>query len=136
MAEIHLDHKHLIVNATVTNPLVDPEATKEFLRFLVASIGMKIKIGPFADYCEAEGNNGITAAVCIETSHLSIHVWDKESPPYLKLDVYSCAQFDEQKVVQIIKDTFQATELDYMLLDRNKRTSVIATGFWKLPELE
>lgn len=114
-----LDHKHLIINAFVNKPPVDPKATIEFLRDLVEQIGMKIKIGPFADYCEADGNNGITAAVCIETSHLSLHAWDKVEHPYLRLDVYSCAAFDIQKTIAIIREAFEVTQLDCVLLDRN-----------------
>ena len=119
-----LDHKHLIVNAIVKKPLIDPRETEDFLTNLVNEIGMKIKIGPFADYCEADGNNGITGAVCIETSHISIHCWDKAEPPYLRLDVYSCAYFDEEKVIKNVKETFEATELNYVILDRNNKIQV------------
>jgi S-adenosylmethionine/arginine decarboxylase-like enzyme len=115
-----LDHKHLIVNAIVNKPPVDPRATEDFLRNVVDKIGMKIKIGPFADYCTADGNNGITGAVCIETSHLSIHAWDKAEPPYLRFDLYSCATFEVKDVIDMIKQTFDAVELHFTLLDRNE----------------
>jgi S-adenosylmethionine/arginine decarboxylase-like enzyme len=118
-----LDHKHLIINATARKPPTDPQATVDFLRDLVEKIGMKIKIGPFADYCEADGNNGITGAVCIETSHISIHAWDKADPPYLRLDVYSCATFDTDTVLKFMQ-IFEPTEMDYVLLDRNEKIKV------------
>ena len=120
-----LNHKHLIINANSNNPLIDPKTTEDFLRELVDKIGMKIKIGPFAAYCEADGNNGITAAVCIETSHVALHFWDKANPPYLRMDVYSCADFDVDLVLDTVNKTFETTDLNYILLDRNNNIEII-----------
>lgn len=86
---------------------------------------MKIKIGPFADYCLAEGNNGITGAVCIETSHVSLHCWDKVDPPYMRLDVYSCAFFDPSVVEKEIREKFDPVTFEYLILDRNDGIKVI-----------
>lgn len=120
-----LNHKHLIINANVNKPFVGIKETEDFLTYLVGEIGMKIKIGPFAAYCEADGNNGITAAVCIETSHCSIHLWDKTDPPLLRMDVYSCAEFDVQKTLDIVKKQFDPTHIEYIVLDRNNRIKLI-----------
>ena len=99
------------------------------MKELVEKIGMKIKIGPFADYCLAEGNNGITGAVCIETSHCSIHVWDKVDPPYMRLDVYSCAFFDVETVLAHVVQSFDATSVKHLVLDRNDDNIIIDKGF-------
>lgn len=115
-----LDHKHLIVNATVSKPPIDPDAAIDFLKKLVDKIGMKIKVGPFAGYCEAEGNNGITAAVCIETSHISLHAWDQVDQPYLRLDVYSCATFDPGEVIKMINEEYEAIRLEFLVIGRNE----------------
>lgn len=125
----NLDHKHLIVNAVVRKPLICPRETEKWLKDLVEKIGMKIKIGPFADYCLAEGNNGITGAVCIETSHCSIHVWDKADPPYMRLDVYSCAFFDVETVLTHVVQSFDATSVKHMVLDRNDDNIILDKGF-------
>ncbi len=114
-----LDHKHLILNADVNKPPVEPKAVEDFLRKLTDTIGMKVKIGPIAAYCEAEGNHGVTGAVCIETSHISIHAWDKVAKPYLRLDVYSCAAFDPWKVVTEVRESFDATYVEFVTVGRN-----------------
>ncbi len=49
-----LFHKHLLVNAKVTNPMNTEEQGIEFLKFLVDQIDMKIIKGPFASYVDAE----------------------------------------------------------------------------------
>jgi S-adenosylmethionine/arginine decarboxylase-like enzyme len=119
-----LDHKHLIINAVCANPLVNPDATVDWLNKLVEAVDMKIKIGPFADYCTSDQNNGITAAVCIETSHASIHFWDKVDPPYFRFDLYSCATFDKEIVFGLLHD-FDVYYMDYMMLDRNDGIEVM-----------
>ncbi len=114
-----LDHKHLLVNADVNKPPTETAAVEDFLRRLTALIGMKVKVGPIAAYCDTEGNNGVTGAVCIETSHISIHAWDKADKPYLRLDVYSCMDFDLWKVVTAVRETFDATYVEFILVGRN-----------------
>jgi S-adenosylmethionine/arginine decarboxylase-like enzyme len=113
------NHKHLVLNATVTNPLADETACKQWLEKLVELIDMKILIPPVAKYCETCGNEGVTGTVVIETSHASIHVWSKEEVPYIKMDVYSCKDFDPDAVVQYVRDTMGEIKGAYVVLDRN-----------------
>lgn len=99
-----LNHKHYLIDCYVNKPLTSVEKTVNWLKKLVDAIGMKIVAGPFAAYCKSENNEGITGACCIETSHCSIHVWDKVDKPYMRLDVYSCKEFDEKTVDAMIEE--------------------------------
>lgn len=85
---------------------------------------MKLVIGPHAHYCKAEDNEGITATCCIETSHASLHIWDKLDDPLLRFDLYSCAEFDPNVVVRML-DEFQPYQLEYMVLDRNHEIKIV-----------
>lgn len=125
-----LDHKHLIVNAYLKNPPTEKDIPmfEEWLRGLVSLINMKIVDGPFVRYVSVEGNEGITAAVLIETSHISCHIWDKVEKPYIRFDVYSCADFDVKVVIQTLKETFQAYNCKYMVLDRNGKNMEISSA--------
>lgn len=121
-------HKHLIVNATVAVPprAGDEELVVDWLRRLVNAVGMKIVIGPHAHYCTADDNEGMTAACCIETSHVAMHVWDKTDPPLLRFDLYSCAEFDVKDVLDLLQE-FKPTKLDWVVLDRNENVRVVIT---------
>jgi S-adenosylmethionine/arginine decarboxylase-like enzyme len=55
----------------------------------------------------------------IETSHSSIHVWHKEAVPYIRMDVYSCKDFEVQKVIDFVRETMNVLSGGYILLDRN-----------------
>lgn len=118
-----LDHKHLILNANVSNPPVDEAKTVDWMRRLVDKIGMVVVIGPHAHYVTVEGNEGITATCCIQTSHISMHCWDKVENPFLRLDIYSCADFDVQEVLKMVDEEFKIGEHQYVLLDRNNGIS-------------
>ena len=56
-------HKHLLIRAEIKNPpgADDVEATKDWVRNLIETIGMKLLAGPFCEYVHVEGNAGITA---------------------------------------------------------------------------
>ena len=110
-------HKHMIMRAEVNEPLITPTETKKWLRDLVKRIDMKILGGPYSSYVAKEGNRGVTGIVMIETSHISIHIWDEESPALVQCDVYSCASFSHIEIMQAFEQ-MKPEKIDYLLLDR------------------
>ena len=113
-----LIHKHLIIRAEVNNPPKDVDKLKEWLKDFIASINMKIMLGPYVAYCNNEGNRGITGVAVIETSHIAIHVWDEPVPALMQLDVYSCAEFDPYLIADKLKKDFDVVKMDYKFLNR------------------
>ena len=113
-----LIHKHLIVRAEVNNPPKDVNKLTEWLKDFIASINMKIMLGPYVAYCNNEGNRGITGVAVIETSHIAIHVWDEPIPALMQLDVYSCAEFNPYLIADKLKKDFDVVKLDYKFLNR------------------
>ena len=113
-----LIHKHLIIRAEANRVPTDEEQLSEWLKELTDSIGMKILMGPYVKYCTMEGNRGITGIAVIETSHITIHVWDEPIPALMQIDVYSCAEFDPYKIADKIKADFDVVKIDYKYLNR------------------
>ena len=113
-----LIHKHLIVRAEVNNPPKDVDQLTEWLKDFIASINMKIMLGPYVAYCNNEGNRGITGVAVIETSHIAMHVWDEPVPALMQLDVYSCAEFNPYLIADKLKKDFDVVKLDYKFLNR------------------
>lgn len=111
-------HKHLLVNAKISNPVKSESQGIEFLANLVDKIDMKIIKGPFASYVNVEGNRGLTGIVMIETSHIAFHIWDEVRPGLIQFDLYTCGQLELDKVLSIFKETFDIVTLDYILFDR------------------
>ena len=117
-------HKHLIIRAEVNRPITSERETRKWLRNLVKKIDMKIVKGPYASYVSKEGNRGITGVVMIETSHISIHIWDETSPALVQCDVYSCAEFSSNEVL-VKFAVMEPTKIEHMLLDRAEEIKTI-----------
>ena len=111
------EHKHLIIRAEVKHPITSEWELRKWLKNLVKIIDMKIVGGPYTAYVTKEGNRGITGVVMIETSHISIHIWDEERPSLVQCDIYSCAEFSVPEVL-LEFTMMEPTKIDYMVLDR------------------
>ena len=116
------EHKHLIIRATVYEPITSEKELKKWLRDLVKIIKMKIIKGPYAAYVTKEGNRGATGMVMIETSHIAIHIWDEELPALVQCDVYSCAEFQQGEVIMHL-GIMKPKKIEYMMVDRSKEIS-------------
>ena len=110
-------HKHLIIRAEVNHPITSEKELRKWLRNLVKKIDMKIIKGPYAAYVSKEGNRGLTGIVMIETSHISIHIWDEELPALVQCDVYSCAEFSLNEVLAEFV-SMDVVTIDKIVLDR------------------
>ena len=121
-------HKHLLINAKVSNSVKSEAQGIKFLTDLVEKIDMKIIKGPFASYVNKDGNRGLTAIVMIETSHIAFHIWDEIRPGLVQFDLYTCGQLELNKVISIFKEFFEVVELDYVLFDRENGFVVEQSG--------
>jgi len=122
-----LRHEHLLVRATVKNPIKDVEVAKQWMLDLVEKVGMVVLAGPIASYCDVPGNEGITAAVCLSTSHSALHIWDSVEVPYINFDIYSCSAIDLDVVWQHLL-VMEPDYIEYKFLDRDQNFSLISEG--------
>lgn len=113
-----IQHKHILINAKVSNPIQNELEAIQFLDRLVDRIGMKVIKGPYAKYVEAEGNKGLTAIVMIETSHIAFHIWDEQDPGMLQFDLYTCGSLVKDEVFKALQERFEVVSADWRLYDR------------------
>jgi len=116
------EHKHLIIRAEVKHPITSEWELRKWLKNLVKIIDMKIVGGPYTAYVTKEGNRGITGVVMIETSHISIHIWDETTPALVQCDIYSCAEFQQGEVIMHL-DIMKPKKIEYMMVDRSEEIS-------------
>lgn len=126
-----LEHKHIIVRAEVANPPSDPAYIKEWLARVVHAVGMKLAVGleanPISYYCNLEGNEGLTGAAILETSHCAIHVWDKDDPAIVQFDLYSCSAIDINVIFDHLSE-FNPSKVEYKFIDRENGLTMIEEG--------
>lgn len=119
-------HKHLIIRAEALAPPMDEAYLEQWLKRLIESIDMRIMVGPFVKYCDKPGNRGITGGAIIETSHVIMHIWDECTPALMQFDLYSCSNFNHQKICQTICSEFNVSKIEYKYLDRDNGLKIIA----------
>ena len=124
-----IQHKHLLLQGLVRNPVYDEQTVVAWLEHLVAAIDMKIVRGPYAKYVESDGNRGITASVMIETSHIAFHMWDEQDPGLLQFDLYTCGELNILKTLTEIEKFFDFEYYQHIVLDRNNGFTPI-DGTW------
>ncbi len=129
-----LFHTHLLVKAQILQPPKKEIILIDWLKTLVDDISMKILDGPYVKYLDTPGNRGITGIVVIETSHCSVHIWDEPEPAIMQMDVYSCAKFSTDTVLNRIKD-FGVVDYQKMRIDRNGKFRV-SERMWGLEDTE
>lgn len=112
-----LEHKHIIIRATVKTPPTDVEFIKKWIQKLVKNINMKLLGDTVAVYVNKEGNKGLTCVQCIETSHIAFHSWDEDTPAVVQLDVYTCGSLNKQTVFDALEE-FEPIAINYLTLDR------------------
>jgi S-adenosylmethionine/arginine decarboxylase-like enzyme len=112
-----LEHKHIIIRATVKTPPTDVEFIKKWIQKLVKNINMKPLGDTVAVYVNKEGNKGLTCVQCIETSHIAFHSWDEDAPAVVQLDVYTCGSLNKQTVFDALEE-FEPIAINYLTLDR------------------
>ncbi len=120
-----LEHKHLIVRAEILKPIEDENFANEWMRELVDKIGMQILLGPWSAYEGTPGNQGITTAVILTTSHAVAHFWSEPNPALLEFDLYSCACFDIEDVIGHF-DILDPVKIEYKFLDRKNNLQELA----------
>jgi hypothetical protein len=102
----NLNHKHILVTARgLKNHPTSTDEVEDWLGSLVHAVKMKI--------------------VGLETSHASSECWD-EAVPFLRMDLYSCDDFEAQTVLRSIKE-FAPSEIEWMIVGRNDFTGHSAT---------
>lgn len=113
-----IKHLHLMLRAEIKEPIRTEAYAKQWLSELVELIDMKIAAGPISKYVDMPGNEGVTATVSVETSHIAFHIWEKLDPMILQFDLYTCGDLDHHMVLSHLYNSFNIVSAEWQLLDR------------------
>jgi S-adenosylmethionine/arginine decarboxylase-like enzyme len=121
------DHLHILVKGTCNNPPNEVDKLNDWFTRLVSRVRMVVIAGPTSVYVSEEGNEGLTGTVTLATSHASIHIWDKNTPPMFQFDLYSCSCFDSKEIIEHLNE-FDLISAEWMMIDRNDGFKIIEAG--------
>lgn len=95
--------KHICLDIELYEPRAWEGVTAyQFLIELVESIEMNPIGLPHVDLYSGDKDwQGPSATIHIQTSHCTLHYFDKG---YMFMDVFSCKDFDDDKIIQLLKN--------------------------------
>lgn len=116
-----MSHLHLLAQGQ-GRIAIGAAAAAELVRVVVGDVGMRIADvpgNPLVYDCSVPGDEGVTIAAIIETSHCILHTWAGEQGLTLyQFDLYSCEHFDHFRVCNILREKLDLVSFETMLIDR------------------
>ena len=113
---------HLIIDGYGRNPaLLDSEEfVYRFLDEYPAAINMtKISLPQVVRYAEGPSQDwGLSGFVFIAESHIAIHTFVARC--YVNIDIFSCKEFDADRIISGLTGRLQLTEVRSRLFDRSE----------------
>jgi len=97
----------------------------KFLDKLVEFIGMDKQEEPNVfrtDRKRFPGKDGLSGWVPLAQSSIVIHTLSKHN--FISIDVYSCGQFDNKKVVEFVKKYFNPKKIEKKFVERGKHYTI------------
>jgi S-adenosylmethionine decarboxylase len=111
---------HLIIDGFGANPsiLENEELIYHFLDEYPSRIDMTKVAPPYVfRYVGTKPQDwGVSGFVVIAESHISIHTFPERR--LVNVDIFSCKEFDAERVIKDIRAQFELTEVETHLLDR------------------
>jgi S-adenosylmethionine/arginine decarboxylase-like enzyme len=109
--------KHTIIDCKRCDvDLLEIFIIKDFIRELVNAIGMIAHGSTVIDRFGSGEDSGISACQLITTSSITIHTNDLHRDCYI--DVFSCTDYSESIIIDMIKDYFDPAEINMTILLR------------------
>jgi len=116
--------KHLLIEVITKNPkdLTNKKLIKKVFEEIAQAVNINAVLPPVIyQFPKKQGvtkniAGGLTAFYIIAESHLAIHTWPENS--YFAFDLFSCKDFDEKIVIQILKKNFSIKKLFSQVLER------------------
>jgi len=116
--------KHLLIEAIIKNPkeLTNKKLIKKVFEEIGQAINVIAVLPPVIyQFPQKRGltkniSGGLTAFCIIAESHLAIHTWPESN--YFAFDLFSCKDFDEKIVIQILKKNFSIKKLFSQIIER------------------
>lgn len=99
--------KHFLVEiiARDSRNLGNKKFIEKFMLDIVKDLSMTM-LRP-VDVYKFPHPGGITGFCLLAESHISIHTWPEKK--YFSLDVFSCRNFNEEKIERVIRESFAVT---------------------------
>ena len=113
--------KHLLLEVITKDgkDLASVAKMAKFFDLIISRVGFNVVLKPTFYKFKPRINgdlSGVTGMCVVSESHISIHTWPEKE--YFAFDIFSCSDFDENKVIDVIQEMFDTKEIYTQIIER------------------
>ena len=128
MARKKYAHNHLMINADTAFPITRKRELRKFLKSTAEVIGVHRLGGTRVRYCSREGARGLIGSLMLDTSHVSIHIFDEPKPANVRIDVYTSGNLDVELTILKIVNDLKIDDIQWLHYNRTSGFILRAEG--------
>ena len=116
--------KHLLLEIITKDgkDLASVAKMKKFFEEIISRVGFTVVVKPefykFKPRIKVD-LSGVTGMCVVSESHISIHTWPETN--YFAFDIFSCSDFDEDLVIEIIGELFDVDKMYLQIIGRGMK---------------
>lgn len=116
--------KHLLLEVITKDgkDLASVAKMKKFFEEIINRVGFTVVVKPdfYKFKPRIKGDlSGVTGMCVVSESHISIHTWPETN--YFAFDIFSCSDFDEDLVIEIIGEMFDVDKIHLQIIGRGMK---------------
>lgn len=116
--------KHLLLEVITKDgkDLASVAKMKKFFEEIISRVGFTVVVKPefYKFKPRIKGDlSGVTGMCVVSESHISIHTWPETN--YFAFDIFSCSDFDEDLVIEIIGELFDVDKMHLQIIGRGMK---------------
>jgi S-adenosylmethionine/arginine decarboxylase-like enzyme len=128
MARKKYAHNHLMINAETAFPITNKRQLRKFLKGTAEVIGVHRLGGTRVRYSRRAGARGLIGSLMLDTSHISIHIFDEPVPAHIRIDVYTSGSLDVELTILKIVNDLKIDDIQWLHYNRTSGFNLRAEG--------
>lgn len=128
MAKKKYSHNHLMINAETAFPITNKWQLRKFLKGIAETVGVHRVGGTRVRYSRRAGARGLIGSLMLDTSHISIHIFDEPTPAHVRIDVYTSNSMDVELTILKIVNDLKIDDIQWLHYNRTSGFNLRAEG--------
>jgi S-adenosylmethionine/arginine decarboxylase-like enzyme len=117
-----------MINAETAFPVTNKRQLRRFLKDVAETIGVHRLGGTRVRYSRRAGARGLIGSLMLDTSHISIHIFDEPVPAHMRIDVYTSGSLDVELTILKIVNDLKIDDIQWLHYNRTSGFNLRAEG--------
>jgi S-adenosylmethionine/arginine decarboxylase-like enzyme len=117
-----------MINADTAFPITNKRQLRRFLKDVAETIGVHRLGGTRVRYSRRAGARGLIGSLMLDTSHISVHIFDEPVPAHIRIDVYTSGSLDVELTILKIVNDLKIDDIQWLHYNRTSGFNLRAEG--------